>query len=228
MFYFFYFSFEALYLLVRFLYIEAGDAAHRLIDKLFIVLGNYRPVELREEWLEQTVQDLNYNLKIIRRFVVRMLIHPFLDKYLEQRAEEYFFHQFFQPDLQLHFQQALSVMRAFGKHIINTDKAWLIIQYYAGIGRYRNLAIPKGIQCVNSYIRRNARRQVNYDLYILGCIILYLLYLDLALLVGGNNAFHQSPGGGAERYFSNRQGLFISLDDLCADTHLAPSLALIV
>ncbi len=50
--YFLNFIFQGPHLLIRFFKVKPGDAAHRLIDKLFIILSNNLPVELRKERLK--------------------------------------------------------------------------------------------------------------------------------------------------------------------------------
>src|ERR1700735_3932067 len=117
-----------------------------------------------------------------------MFVHTLLDKYLQQRAKKYLFHQIFQLNFQLHFKQPAGVMRAFGKHVIYTHKPRLIILYHTSIWGYGNLAISKSEKCIDSYIGGYAGRQVYNYFNGTGCIIFDLFDLDLTFFIGSHYA----------------------------------------
>ncbi len=106
------------------------------------------------------------------------------------------------------------MVRTLYENIIHTHEIGFIALYNTGIWRYGNLAISKGIECINSHIRRYPGCQVDNDLYIFRRIIFDLLDLDLALIIGRDHTIDQSSGSSGIRYFCNGQGPFIALNDL--------------
>jgi hypothetical protein len=70
-------------------------------------------------------------------------------------------------------------------------------------------------------------REVDEDLGVLGGVVLDVAHLDLALLVGLDDALDQAGGGGAEGDLVDHQGLVVLLADARPAADAATALALL-
>ena len=107
------------------------------------------------------------------------------------------FVQFYLEFLAEHLQRAGG---GVAQDVRNPHKCRFVVLDDAAQRRDGHFAVRKGIQGVDGLVRGNAGRQMDEYFYLVGCIVVDALDLDLALFVGFQYGFDERRSGSAERY----------------------------
>ncbi len=157
-----------------------------------------------------------------------LAVHLLLDENALQAGEVPLLLQLAPFDRELQFQQAQGVLRADAQQFGHAHEAGLVVLDHHRVRRDAQLTIGEGIERIDGVVRRYARSEVDGDLDVLGRVVLDVAHLDLALVVGLDDALDQAGGGGAVGDLGDDQRLVVLLADAGPRTHAAAALALVV
>ena len=134
--------------------------------------------------------------------------------------------QFVQPDLELLSQKRLGMFGAVAEHIVHAEELWLVVHDDTCVRRNRHLAVCKCIKSIYGLVRRHIVRKMDEDVRIACSQVLYLLYLDLALVLCLEDRIDDRVGGLSIWNFHDGKCVLVYLLDLCTYLHGAASLSL--
>ena len=161
-------------------------------------------------------------------FLFQFFVYLLFKEYFFQGSIMPFLLELCQLYFQLPFQQFFGIFCGDSQQVFYREELRFFINDHAGVGGNTYFAIGECIQSINGDIRRNARRQLNDDLDGCGRMIGHFFDLDLSLVVGFNNAFHQLRGSNAVRNAPDHERFFIYFFNGCPHPYFASSFAFIV
>ncbi len=131
-------------------------------------------------------------------------------------------------DLQFLPQQVFRALRANFQNFLHREKMRLIVDDDAGVRRDGILAIRESIKRVHRHFRRNARGNFDGHFDVFRRVVGYAFDLDLAFVIGFQDAVDEGRRGCAIRNFANGEGRFVHNVDPGAHLHATAPLAALV
>ena len=138
------------------------------------------------------------------------------------------FLQLTESDFQLAPQQHACPVCAALQDLLDAEEDRFVILDDTSVGRKAHLAIGECEQGVDRPVGGHPRSQVDHDLHELGRVVLYPLDLDLALVIGFEDAVNQGGRGHTVGQFLHDEGLVVLLADLGPHPDAAAAQAIVV
>ena len=220
------FGLDSLNLLVGLLGIITSDADKLQVGQVDDIIQHHRLTQQLLEGFECLIHCL---VRLLARgATLHHLIYLVLNKDSLQRAGMPLLGKLSQTNLQLSTQQPLSTLGTTTQNLAHTNKAGLLVADNTGIGRDTNLAIGKGIECINGLVGRLITRHLDYQLNILGCVIVNVANLNLTSLVCFDNRLLDTLGGCSEGYLADYQSTLVALGNLGTHLHSTTTQTIII
>ena len=217
---------DLLNLIVGLLRVVARDTDEfQLRESLYILQSNL-PTQQLLKWLKTLIHSLVGSLTSAT--TLDKLVELILDEDTLQRCCVPSPIQLVELNLQLALEQPLGVVRRVAQDVANTHKDGLIIQNDTGIWRDRDLTVGEGIQRIDSLIRRLVLSNLNYNLNLLGRIIIDLLNLYLTLVVSLDNRLLDRLRRCGEWNLRNGKRALVNLRDARTNTDRASAKAIVI
>ena len=216
---------NVVYLGVTLLDVEAGNLPYRLLHELEHIIACNFLVQKRLVNLQGLVDLVHLAVPASGLLVFQELVLAFLEEDLFKRQGVPAFFQFAEPDLKFLLQEVSGAEGAEFQHFGYGQEVRLVILYDAGVRVDGNLAVRKRVESVNGLVRRFSCGQRNHYFRLLSAQVLNLADLDLALVVGGNDALENVSGILSERKLRDFQGLLVYLQDSGPDGYLSAPLS---
>ena len=131
-------------------------------------------------------------------------------------------------DFQLALQQVTCAVCTDAQDVRNAHEDGLVVKHHATIGGQAHLTICERVERIEHFVRRDVVGQVHHHLHLVGGVVLHLLDLDLALVVGLQDAVNQRPRGHPVRNLANDQRLAVDLVDSRTHANTVPAKAVVV
>ena len=117
-------------------------------------------------------------------FKVFVFVDTLLDEDFFEREEVQRLAQLVALYAQLGLQQLFGAVGVAAQHLAHGEEARFVVLYHAAVGRQAHLAVGKGIEGVDGFVRRGAGLQMHEYLGLCGGDVVDFPYLYLALVVG--------------------------------------------
>ena len=162
----------------------------------------------------------------ILKFLV--LVNPLFDEDFLQRCKKQSLFLLGFLNFQFSSQQVEGVVCRVAQDFTYTQEMRFVVSDYAAIGRYTDFTVRKCIQRINRLIRGYARRKVNEDLHITGCIIVDLLDFYFPLVVCLQNGLNNGRGCFSIGDFADNKCFVIKFGNLGSHFNGTSALAIVV
>ena len=223
-----YLRLDLLYQFVRLVLVELQNTLHPDFQQPEDVVPCYLTDKSLLVRLELGVDESHYLVETPCRLKLTFFINTVFDEDALQRVIEQLFLQFVLPDFQLHLQQCLGMLDRIAQHVGNREEAGLVVLDDTAVGRNVNLAVAKCVECINGFVRRNARGEVHLYLHF-GCrIVVYAFSLYLPLVHRFKNRFDKRGGVLAERYLADNKCLVVQFLNLGAHLDRTAPLSVVI
>ena len=136
--------------------VEFQDAGHLYLHEAeYVVAGDFAK-EILLEWVEPTV-DVGHGLVHGGTlFKVFVFVDTLLDEDFFEREEVQRLAQLVALYAQLGLQQRFGAVGVAAQHLAHREEERLVVAYHAAVGRQAHLAVGKGIESVDGFVRRGA------------------------------------------------------------------------
>ena len=130
---------------------------------------------------------------------------------------------FFQAYRKLSAHQLLGALGVVAQDVVHSQELRLLVLDHTGVGGQAYLAVGAGVESIDGLVRRRRRVVVELDDYlgVLGRVVVYLAYLDLALVVGLQYGVDEVSGGGPVGNLGDDKGILVDFLDIGADPYPA-------
>ena len=136
--------------------------------------------------------------------------------------------QFAKFNLQLELQQVACPVRIGPEDVGDPHEHRLVIEHHATVWRQTHFTIRESIQRIEHLVRRHVVGQMNHHLHLVGGVVFHFFDLDLALVVGFQNAVNQRTRSDPVRHLTDHQRLVVQLVNPGTHAHPVPPEAVVV
>ena len=208
--------------------VELQDTGHLDLEQAQQVVARHFAHEILFERLETPVDVRQGRIDVGRILIGLVFVDALVDEDAFQRSEHHALEQFAAADFQLATQQIGRVAHIRAQHFAHRHKTRSVGVDDAAVGRNAHLAIREGVEGVERFVARHARRQMDENFHLLGREILDLSYLDAPLVGRLLDAFAQRIHRFAVWQFGDRNGFAVAFLHACAHFHTATAQTVVV
>ncbi|MPN21932.1 hypothetical protein SDC9_169314 [bioreactor metagenome] len=140
--------------IISFIGVKLSDSHHLDLQQFQDILPYYFPDKIFFEGFQSAI-NMSYHLILIRTFLKALIfIYPVFDEYLFKRSKEKLLLQFSSLYFELKLQKIFRMLTTHPQHFADIHESWFFVVNHTAIRRNTYLAIGKGIQSIDSFIRR--------------------------------------------------------------------------
>ena len=208
--------------------IEAEDPCHAYFQQLLqIVVGNgaNKTMGIRFQPRLYMHESILFALGL---FELTIFIDTLFYENPLERSCQILFPLLFQTDRQFLLQQLPCSLRTITQQISHSQEYRLVVHDDASIRRLTYFTVCKGIECIDGFVRRYTRSQMNTYIGFGSRHIIYSFDLDLALFIGFQNGFDQGRRRLATGQFGNAESTIVQFANLSPALDLSSAPAVIV
>ena len=220
--------FDARQQLVGLIFAEFKYALHLYFHQSHDVVAAQFAYEVGLKGCQSVVDMFHGNVHILGVLKLFVFVDALFDEYFLKRREEKLLQQFVFPYLQFQPKQPHRAVNVMAQHLAYGEETRLVVFDNAAVGRNVNLAVAKCVECINGFVRRNARGEVHLYLYLGRRIVVYALGLYLSLLLRFKNRVDKRGGVLAERYLADNKCLAVQFLNLGAHLDRAAPLSVVI
>ena len=160
--------------------------------------------------------------------VLQYFVDPVLEKYFLKRGVVPFGLDFFQAYRKLSAHQLLGALGVVAQNVVHSQELRLLVLDHTGVGGQAYLAVGAGVESIDGLVRRRVVVELDDYLGVLGRIVVYLAYLDLALVVGLKYGVNEVSCGGSVGNLGDDKGILVDFLNIGADPYPASAQAPVV